>query len=208
MLSIPSEESSFRSILRLPFLLGVAFPVFTVKFLTTFGVMGLFGPALAALWRTRRMLADATAVQLTRNPNGLATGLRDLEREGSVFPPGRNADELFIVPASGAGEAAAEVKPLGGFHPSTRRRLERLRAQGAALATARRSSAARAWTAAPLRSKLLMLGLASALLVLVPLGVGMIVAAGVMMIGLSLGFTAFLLLLIQAIFSGLAALLR
>jgi Zn-dependent protease with chaperone function len=208
MSSIPSEESSLRSILRLPFLLGVAFPVFTVKFLTTFGVMGLFGPALAALWRTRRMLADATAVQLTRNPDGLARGLSELERHGSVVPAGRNADELFIVLASGAGEAEAEVKPLGGFHPSTRRRIERLRAQGAALAAATRSSPARAWTAAPLRSRVLMLGLAGALLVLIPLAVGMMVAAGVMLIGLSLGFTAFLLLLIQAVFSGLAALLR
>jgi hypothetical protein len=53
-----------------------------------------------------------------------------------------------------------------------------------------------------------MLGLAGALLVLIPLGIGLIVAAGVMLAGLSLAFTGFLLLVIQGVFSGLAGLLR
>ena len=43
--------------------------------------IGLFttlvlGPWLAAMWRARRRLADATAVQLTRNPAALARAVK------------------------------------------------------------------------------------------------------------------------------------
>src|SRR5262249_47049294 len=42
----------------------------------------LVGPMLALLWRSRRYLADAAAVQLTRNPDGLAHALMHLQECG------------------------------------------------------------------------------------------------------------------------------
>ncbi|MFN8523470.1 MAG: M48 family metalloprotease [Chloroflexota bacterium] len=54
-------------------------------------------PVIALLWRTRRYLADATAVQLTRDPNGLASALTILQRWGGIIPGGKWAAHLFIV---------------------------------------------------------------------------------------------------------------
>ena len=49
----------------------------------------LFEPPLAWMWRTRRYLADATAIQLTRNPDGLAQALQRLAEMGTSVPAGR-----------------------------------------------------------------------------------------------------------------------
>ena len=43
------------------------------------------------------ILADATAVQLTRNPNGLAAALLELIEKGGLPPGGRWAAHLFVV---------------------------------------------------------------------------------------------------------------
>jgi Zn-dependent protease with chaperone function len=55
------------------------------------------GPMLMRGWRARRYLADATAVQLTRNPDGLARALRRLNEEGAAVPGGQWFTHLFIV---------------------------------------------------------------------------------------------------------------
>lgn len=60
-------------------------------------IMGLVGPLLALTWRTRRFLADATAVQLTRNPDGIARGLEGLLSRGGGIRGGAWADHLFVV---------------------------------------------------------------------------------------------------------------
>jgi Zn-dependent protease with chaperone function len=60
-------------------------------------IMGLVGPLLALTWRTRRFLADATAVQLTRNPDGVARGLEGLLSRGGGIRGGAWADHLFVV---------------------------------------------------------------------------------------------------------------
>src|SRR5215207_292137 len=41
---------------------------------------------LALMWRARRYLADATAVQLTRYPDGLARALQRLGDKGTTIP--------------------------------------------------------------------------------------------------------------------------
>jgi hypothetical protein len=56
----------------------------------------LIGPFVALLWRTRRSLADATAIQLTRYPDALAVALRDLA-SGDVTVPGA-APVHFLFP--------------------------------------------------------------------------------------------------------------
>lgn len=57
----------------------------------------LIGPLIALVWRARRYLADATAVQLTRDPNGVARALVELSEKGGVPPGGRWVEHLFVV---------------------------------------------------------------------------------------------------------------
>jgi Zn-dependent protease with chaperone function len=59
----------------------------------------LLGPLLAFTWRTRCYLADATAVQLTRNPDGLARALVQLLDTGALIPGSQGVSHLFIVGA-------------------------------------------------------------------------------------------------------------
>jgi Zn-dependent protease with chaperone function len=91
-----------------------------LPFLAPFGALLLFGPVLMAFWgllrfflwvytsllviplmaltwRSRRYLADATAVQLTRYPDGLARALTRLSERGGVIPGSEWAGHLFIV---------------------------------------------------------------------------------------------------------------
>lgn len=65
------------------------FMLFYMKFIT--------GPLLGWIWRTRRYLADATAVQLTRNPDALAGALQHLPLYSTRIAGGGSADLLFVV---------------------------------------------------------------------------------------------------------------
>jgi Zn-dependent protease with chaperone function len=59
---------------------------------------------VALLWRSRRYLADATAVQLTRNPTGLHRALARLAECGAMIPGGEPLAHLFVVgPEAAAG---------------------------------------------------------------------------------------------------------
>jgi hypothetical protein len=68
---------------------GIAM-LLTMGGLATFGVsmVNLFvtGPLLALAWRSRGYLADATAVELTRNPDALARALAALAERGGGLP--------------------------------------------------------------------------------------------------------------------------
>jgi Zn-dependent protease with chaperone function len=103
----------------------------------------LVGPMLALLWRARRYLADATAVQLTRNPEALWSALANLIQKGGMPDGSGPASYLFIVGPETVGwtrpgkPVAAKVddnmatNSLVSFHPEVGRRLRRLEAQGA-----------------------------------------------------------------------------
>ena len=57
--------------------------------LTRMLVGGLIvAPIMGAMWRRRRLLADATAVELTRDPDALARALTQLRDNGATVPPG------------------------------------------------------------------------------------------------------------------------
>src|SRR5262249_16440259 len=45
----------------------------------------LLGPCMALIWRTRRYLADASAVELTRNPEALAEALERLSQDTTAI---------------------------------------------------------------------------------------------------------------------------
>jgi Zn-dependent protease with chaperone function len=61
----------------------------------------LLGPCMAMLWRTRRYLADATSVELTRNPDALARALQCLSEDNTAFDSGDWATHLFVVNPKG-----------------------------------------------------------------------------------------------------------
>jgi Zn-dependent protease with chaperone function len=61
----------------------------------------LLGPCMAMLWRTRRYLADASSVELTRNPDALARGLQCLSEDNTAFDSGDWATHLFVVNPKG-----------------------------------------------------------------------------------------------------------
>lgn len=82
-----------RVMIMLPYYLAAMFPHILLLILNPF----LLEPLISALWRTRRYLADASAVQLTRNPDGLAGGLSALVGRGGILPGGTWAAPLFVV---------------------------------------------------------------------------------------------------------------
>lgn len=87
------------------------------------------------LWRSRRYLADATAVELTRNPTGLHRGLRHLGETGAVIPGGEGVAHLFVVGPVGEGAQRGTFTEreglLMGMHPTLARRLKRIERMGA-----------------------------------------------------------------------------
>ncbi|HET9365645.1 MAG TPA: M48 family metalloprotease, partial [Candidatus Angelobacter sp.] len=61
----------------------------------------MLGPCMALLWRTRRYLADASAVELTRNPDALARALQRLSEDTTALAGGEWATHLFVVNPTG-----------------------------------------------------------------------------------------------------------
>lgn len=100
-----------------------------------FTVIG-FGPWLAAMWRARRRLADATAVELTRNPTALAAAVQKLGDADVVIPGGWPVSFLFPVWApiteqnAGAAEGGGMIV---GMRLETEPRLAHLEVLGAAI---------------------------------------------------------------------------
>lgn len=95
------KKSIFRSIRN--FLL---FPIFftntAIKLSLWFFSFSMLQPSMALLWRKRIYLADAAAVQLTRNPDGLAEALRKLNSERAPVPGAAWASHLFLVNPAGS----------------------------------------------------------------------------------------------------------
>jgi len=83
-------------IVFLPFLLLHILALFLGMQVSMFRLM-VVAPLLMRVPRTRRYLADATAVQLTRNPDGLADALARLAVDGGPVPGGQWFSHLFIV---------------------------------------------------------------------------------------------------------------
>jgi Zn-dependent protease with chaperone function len=104
-----SKKSVLRSIRN--FLL---FPIFftnvAIKLSLWFFSATMLEPSVALLWRTRKYLADAAAVQLTRNPDGLAEALRKLNDEPAAIPGGEWASHLFLVNPAGS-DRMHDAKP-------------------------------------------------------------------------------------------------
>jgi len=147
-------------------------------------------PLLALVWRSRRYLADATAVQLTRNPDGLAKGLASLSAKGGIVPGGNWAAPLFIIGPQGSGRSFGSARTGGGlmgdefgvlaFDPPISRRIARLRQQGATVDLA----------VAPSPTHPLTVG--CIVLMVVPLGV-VLIGCGLTLAGIALAIDMLLL---------------
>ena len=95
------KKSVLRSIRNFLF-----FPIFftnmAIKLSLWFFSFSMLEPSMALLWRKRKYLADASAVQLTRNPDGLAEALRKLNSDRGPIPGGAWASHLFLVSPAGS----------------------------------------------------------------------------------------------------------
>jgi Zn-dependent protease with chaperone function len=115
------EKHGCLSILLLP----IYFFNFSLKLTMWIFSLLFFEPATALLWRTRRYLADATAVQLTRNPDGLASALQRLSQCGGLIHGGKWASHLFIV----------GKQKSGGMPPEIAKRVQEIKQQTGAAPT-------------------------------------------------------------------------
>jgi Zn-dependent protease with chaperone function len=151
------------------------------------------GPPLALMWRNRRFAADAMAVQLTRNPNGLASALTRIS--GSSIPPGGQGREYAFVhgPASSRKGGFADRRTVTlSLHPALIKRLQRLRELGATSIGPRRLMPIRFDLIARFPGRTLLVAFLLALLL--PLGATLVVMVGfltvlVMTLGLAAGLT-------------------
>jgi Zn-dependent protease with chaperone function len=98
--STQKRKSIFRKIVNFVFF-PIVFTNAAIQLTLWFFLSVLLGPCMALLWRTRRYLADATAAQLTRNPDALASALERLSGRGAAMPAGAWASHLFIVDPKG-----------------------------------------------------------------------------------------------------------
>ena len=89
-----------RKVLRL-FLFPFLFTNLAVELTLWFFLNLLLGPCMALLWRTRRYLADAGAVELTRNPDALESALQSLSDDSTTVAGGSWASHLFVVNPGG-----------------------------------------------------------------------------------------------------------
>ena len=82
------------------------------------------------LSRKREFLADATAVELTRNPDGLISALQKLENDPNELETANSATaNMYIVnPFKKDGEKGKKkTSNIWSTHPSTEDRIEALR---------------------------------------------------------------------------------
>jgi len=86
----------FRKLFRIIFFPFI-FTNLAVEITLWFFLNILLGPCMALLWRTRRYLADAGSVELTRNPDALASALQRLSADNTALAGGEWATHIFVV---------------------------------------------------------------------------------------------------------------
>jgi Zn-dependent protease with chaperone function len=93
-----SALASIRNFLLFPIFLTN----FAIKLSLWFFSLSILEPSMALLWRKRKYLADACAVQLTRNPDALAEALRKINTDRGAIPGGTWAAHLFLIDPVGS----------------------------------------------------------------------------------------------------------
>jgi Zn-dependent protease with chaperone function len=147
-ITLPDIHPLALLVFYVPLLLTVAPAAITAK-----GVIWLFtalvaGPWVAVLWRARRRLADATAVELTRHPESLAAALRTLSGGDVVVPGAVPVNFLFPIwdPEVDKDQTRTDIgSALLRMHIPVEARLKRLERLGALRGAAPGSKAPVQW---------------------------------------------------------------
>ena len=88
----------------------------------------IFGSLMQlALSRKREFLADATAVQFTRNPDGLISALEKLEADANQLKTANNATANMYIVNPFKKNGKKRSSSIWSTHPSTEDRIEALR---------------------------------------------------------------------------------
>jgi Zn-dependent protease with chaperone function len=134
--AIPSAHPLVLLFGYLPVLVTAGVFAITAKALIWLFTLLLAGPFVAWLWRARRRLADATAVQLTRYPTALADALRVLASLDVTVPGAVSVHFLFPVwdPAVDRDDSRTDVAgALLGMQLPLEPRLRRIERLGASV---------------------------------------------------------------------------
>ena len=123
--SVPDDPTRGRLKIALVFPFLMASAMFNlVGFLAN---LLFLSPSLALLMRRRRYLADATAVQLTRDPESLAGGLNlTVNRTASAGWPLARFSPLFLVAPTSIASGEPPIGQSFGTHPSVAARHRRV----------------------------------------------------------------------------------
>jgi Zn-dependent protease with chaperone function len=154
---------------------------------------GLFvGQVIGAMWKRRQLLADATAVQLTRNPDGLASAVERLSRLPVAVPKAAPVSHLFAAwwgsSTRDDNDTSSATALSRSMNVSADRRLKALRAMGAHIALTTRKPS--------LVGAILMTILLGPFLVFI---VGLMAVVMVLVMGLDLLFMMLFLLAIYGL---------
>ncbi len=88
----------------------------------------IFGKLMQlAVSRNREFLADATAVEFTRNPDGLISALEKISNDPHQLKVANNATENMYIVNPFRGKNKKKSSSLWSTHPSTEDRIEALR---------------------------------------------------------------------------------
>lgn len=90
-------DGCYIILVQIPLIASVGLGMIAAREATNLFTLLVLGPWLGAMWRARRYLADATAVQLTRNPDALARAVRTLSSCNVEVPGGWPVHFLFPV---------------------------------------------------------------------------------------------------------------
>jgi len=178
---------------------------YVVRFAVFISSMALIGPIVAFMWRTRRHLADAMAVQLTRNPDPLARALRHFGTVQSLVPQGAAVSLLFFTWPPHATAKDAVIGEFGRMHPKLQQRERRLLALGADPTRARPVTGLRAAIGDVVsdlrrtRFTLYTALLAVAFFVLIPILLAVALAASLVVLFFMTGFTLMVMLVVMAV---------
>jgi Zn-dependent protease with chaperone function len=132
-----ARDGCFIVVIKVPLIAVIGLSTIAAKESTNLFTLFALGPWLAAMWRARRRLADATAVQLTRHPEAIASAVRTMAKCDVEVPGGWPFHFLFPVWVPVSEKSAAQYSNVSthvvGMRLDPEPRLRRLAALGASL---------------------------------------------------------------------------
>lgn len=163
------NKLTWREWIRMPLFGPVVFSGFFGGFVSTI----LLEPLLAVVWRRRKYLADAIAVQLTRDPQALSDAFGSLG-SGSGFPA--FAAHMLVV-GGGSRRGGLFGSSAVPMYPAVDKRLKALARMGATVVLSQPRSM-------PLWAKLVVIGAAAIVIPLLCIAIYLLVMVSIALSGL------------------------